>query len=224
MQARDLMSTPVTTVSPVHSIQHAAEIMASRGFSGLPVVDETDHLVGIITEGDLLRRKELAALRPPGIADREAAADAYVRTHSWRVGDVMSVPCLTVTEDASAAEVARLFLDKGVKRTPVVRGDKIVGIISRADLLRAIVATPRELFPTGSDSVRRAVLARLMYDAGAGLDRVAVIVAEDVVHLWGDVQSEAERAAARVAAEEVPGVQLVVDHLRISPCQSATDE
>jgi CBS domain-containing protein len=215
MRARDLMSTPVMTVSPVHSIQHAAEIMASRGFSGLPVVDETDRLVGIITEGDLMRRKELGASPRRGMVDRETAADAYVRTHSWRVGDVMSAPCLTVTEDASTAEIAQLFLDKGVKRMPVLRGDTIVGIISRGDLLRAIVAMPRELIPPGSDSVRRAVHARLMYEIGVGLDGVSVIVADDVVHLWGDVQSEAERTAARVAAEEVPGVRMVVDHLRI---------
>src|SRR5262245_127421 len=138
MKVKDVMATTVVTVSPDNSVKHAAGIMLDKHVSGLPVVDDQGTLVGLISEGDLLRRSELGLriiARSEQSASEEERARAYVKSHGWKVADVMSCNLVTIDEEADLSHVATLMAENGVKRLPVIRNGRLVGIVSRADLL-----------------------------------------------------------------------------------------
>jgi hypothetical protein len=185
------------------------------------VVDGDDGLVGILTEGDLLRRVEygLNGGRPHWIEtiSPDGAARDFVRSHSWRVGDVMSKPVVTVREDTSLADAAVLMGTRGIKRLPVVRNGQLVGVISRSGLLHIIAAARPERIARGDDALETSCLARLRDAEPLFAERPEVTVIDGVVHLWGQVRSQAERDAARVAVESIEGIAGVEDHLSIVP-------
>lgn len=217
MDAKDVMTRTVVTVSPDHSLRHAARIMLDRGISGVPVVDDDGRLVGIVTEGDLLRRSELAG---PGLSSQQTEtsdekARAYVKSHSWKIGDVMSSDLVEVDEETPVARVAALMAERGIKRVPVMKGRRLVGIVSRADLLRVLIAAKIDDAASGDDAIRRSILARLREDAGVEVNNLALTVAGGLVHLSGVVKSQSERDAARVVAEGVRGVKGVFDNLSV---------
>ena len=136
MKVKDVMATKVATVSPDNSVRRAAGIMLDKHMSGLPVVDDEGLLVGLISEGDLLRRSELGLriiAAPEQSASVEERASAYEKRHAWKVADVMSRDVVTVDEEADLSHVAKLMAEHGVKRLPVIRNGKLVGIVSRAD-------------------------------------------------------------------------------------------
>ena len=221
MRAKDIMATKVITVTPGNSVKRATQIMLDQGVSGLPVIDDRADLVGIITEGDLLRRVELETRRfaasAQAAASTEKRARAYVKSQSWNVGDVMNTSVVTVDEDTPIGRVAALMEEHGIKRLPVTREGKLVGIVSRRDLLRAIVTAKLDDAAPGDAAIRRSILVRLNENTGLEDARLSVTVSSGVVHLWGTVASEIERDAARVAAESVRGVAGVIDHLRVVP-------
>lgn len=228
MRAKDVMTTKLTTVSPGNSVKRAAQTMLDCGVSGLPVVDDNAHLVGIISEGDLLSRTELDSGRfaagDQGAAFAEQRARAYVKSHSWNVGDVMTPSVVAVDEDTPIGRVAALMEEHGIKRVPVTHEGKLVGIVSRRDLVRAIVAAKFSDVAPGDSAIRRSILVRLGENTGLEAARLSVSVANGVVHLWGIVGSEIERHAARVVAEGVSGVAGLVDHLRVVPGAYAQKE
>ena len=157
MNAKDVMTRTVVTVSPDHSLRHAARIMLDRGISGVPVVDDDSRLVGIVTEGDLLRRSELTG---PGLSSQQPEtsdekARAYVKSRSWKVADVMSSDLVPVDEETPVARIAALMSERGIKRVPVMRGRRLVGIVSRADLLRVLIAAKIDDAASGDDAIRR---------------------------------------------------------------------
>lgn len=214
MLAQDVMTTVVVKLSPDNSVRQAAQIMLDNHVSGLPVVDDDGHLVGLITEGDLIRRIELGGGVPVIDASltTEVRANAYLRRSSWRVGDAMTADPVTVNEDASVSRVAALMQERGIKRIPVLRNDVLVGIISRADLLQAILSARHDETALGDDAIRRSILVRLGENTGLeGLD-ITVAVSDGVVHLWGNVEAPECRRAARILAENVRGVRGVVEH------------
>jgi CBS domain-containing protein len=220
MNAKAVMSMNVATVSAEMSVRHVAQIMLDRHVSGLPVIDDEGTLVGIVTEGDLMRRFELGIARlPPGeastIDQSEENARAYVKSHGWKVGDVMTRHVITVEEETPLSRVAELFEEQGIKRAPVMRQGKLVGIISRADLLRALVMAKVDQTAPGDAAIRRSILARLREDSGFPADLVKATVLDGIAHLWGAVSSKAEGRAACVIAETTRGVKAVEDHLRI---------
>lgn len=220
MIVSDVMSRTIVTVMPGHSIRHAAQIMLDHRVSGLPVLDGEGRLVGILTEGDLLRRVEygLTGGRPHWIAavSPEGAARDFIKSHSWRVGDVMTKPVATVTEQTSLADVAVLFGTRGIKRLPVLHDGRLVGIISRADLLRIIASAKPEKIASGDEALEISASARLR-DADTIFGMCPqVTVVDGIVHLWGQVRSQAERDAARVAVECIEGIKGVEDHLSIA--------
>lgn len=216
MKAKDVMTTKVVTVSPDHSIRHAAKIMMDNGVSGLPVVDDAQRLVGIISEGDMLRRTELGlggmVATAGEEADREQRARSYVKAHSWRVSDVMTKDPVVVDEERSLARIAALMGEREIKRVPVLRDGALVGIVTRADLLYAIATAKLPDTSHGDEAIRRSILAR--FDENTGLKdlNISVTVAGGMVHLWGEVDTEECRQAARVVAEGVRGVEGVVEH------------
>src|SRR5689334_22386370 len=150
MRAEDVMTTDVVTVAPETSVQDLAALLANHGISGVPVVDAANNLVGLVSEGDLLHRTETGTERRTQrrrvrwldalASDRDLARD-YVRSHSRTVRDVMTRDVITATETTELDEVANLLGTKRVKRVPVVRDGKVVGIVSRANLVRALATT-----------------------------------------------------------------------------------
>lgn len=213
MKARDVMTTRVVTVTPDHSVRHAAEIMLDNHVSGLPVVDDDGRLVGIISEGDLLRRSELGldALAAHGRSPEEQAR-AYVKAHAWKVGDVMSDNPVVVDEDTDLARIATLMEENDVKRLPIMRDGGLIGVVSRADLLRAVASAKLDATAPGDEAIRRSILARLDENTGLAGMNISVTVADGLVHLWGNVEGEDCRKAARVVAEGVRGVRGVIEH------------
>jgi len=221
MIAGDVMSTKVVSVMPGHSIWHAAQIMLDTRVSGVPVIDGDGRLVGMFTEGDLLRRVEYGL--PQGRSRwREASspdgvARDFVRSHSWRVSDVMTSPAISVGETAPLADVALLFSTRGIKRVPVVRDGEVVGIVSRADLLRQIAQSTPDKIADGDDALWISAEARIKEEKAMFYKLPDVTVDLGTVHLWGVVRSEAERDAARVAVESVRGIRSVENHLTVKP-------
>ena len=216
MKVEDVMSTKLITVSPDNAVRQAARLMMENRVSGLPVVDDRGRLVGLVTEGDLLRRTELglSAVADPSHQpiSPDDRAQLYAKAHAWRVGDVMVREVITVSADLHVARAAALMQERGIKRLPVVADGKMLGIVSRADLLRAIMVATPDRTASGDEAIRRSIMTRLNEDTGLEGLEVGVTVADGLVHLWGNVESEALRTAARIVAESVRGVSGVVEH------------
>jgi CBS domain-containing protein len=220
MIVKEVMTSPVISVPSDSSITQAIQIMLQRRISGLPVVDKDGHLVGIVTEGDFLRRAETGTQRRrprwlefligPG-----RLADEYTRTHGRNVRDVMTADPVTVSEQTPVEEVVQVMEKHRVKRLPVVRGDDLVGIVSRANLLHALAGVAHGIKPaTSSDqSIREALMAELARQIWAPAALINVIVKDGIVELWGTITDERQRQAVMVAAENVPGAKAVRDHL-----------
>jgi CBS domain-containing protein len=220
MKAKDVMTSPVVSVGPDASVLEAVRIMLQRHISGLPVIDKEGRLVGIVTEGDFLRRAEtgtqrrrprwLEYLLGPG-----RLADEYTRTHGRKVHEIMTADPLTVSEDTPLDEVVRTMEKRRIKRLPVLRGTEVVGIVSRANLVHALAGLAREVKPAraGDQAIRDRIIAELAGQTWAPTALINVIVRDGVVELWGTITDERERQALIVAAENAPGVKAVKDHL-----------
>jgi len=220
MQAKDVMTSSVISVAPDAPVLEAVQIMLQRHISGLPVVDKAGRLVGIVTEGDLLRRAETGTQRRrprwlefligPG-----RLADEYTRSHGRKVEDVMTRDPLTVTEETPLEVVVKMMEKRRVKRLPVLRGNAVVGIVSRANLLHALAGIAHEAKPAAASDqvIRDRIVTELAGQPWAPVSLVNVIVRNGVVELWGTITDERERQAMIVAAENVPGVKSVADHL-----------
>lgn len=163
----------------------------------------------------IVSRRDIAGVR--------AKPEAFIKGHSWRVGDVMTQPVVTVDEDMPVGRVAELMAAKGIKRIPVMRAEEMVGIISRSDILRAVTASLPDVIANGDEAVRRAVLARLCSDLGLEKGAIDVTIENGTVSLSGQVESEALREAARVAAETISGAGGVRNRLRIVANGGASD-
>jgi CBS domain-containing protein len=230
MRAMDVMTTPVITVDPETSVQDLAKLLSEKGISGVPVCEGGDRLVGIVSEGDLLHRAETGTERrlqrrrswwlDSLAADEEAARD-YVKAHGQKVGDIMSREVISVADTTDLAEVAMLLETKLIKRVPVVRDGKLIGIISRANLVRALATTttaPAIVADADDRSIRERLLQELRGQRWANVWAADIMVRDKVVHVWvSDDQPQAERSALRVAAENIPGVRRVEEHVVPAP-------
>ena len=219
MRAHQIMTKPVITVAPDTTIIEAANLMLQRHVSGLPVVDSTGKLVGIVSEGDFIRRSEIGTQRKRGrwlrfiLGPGQSASD-FVQEHGRKVSDVMTKSPLTITEDTALAEIVELMEKNHIKRLPVVRDGKPVGIVSRANLLQAVASLAREIpDPTADDDhIRNRIIAAMEKNDWCPFG-LGVIVKDGIVHLSGVITEERAREAAIVAAENVEGVKKVHDHL-----------
>lgn len=220
MKARDVMQREVATVTPETPIAEAIDIMLTRRISGLPVVDATGAVIGVLTEGDLLRRVETGTqLKVSGwrawLAGPGRGAQAYVHTHARKVGEIMSQPAVTVECDAALSDVVALMESRGIKRVPVLEAGRLAGIVSRADLLRALeqLLPKAETRAVADAELRRHVLRELDRQRWAPRSYLDVKVENGVAELTGLITDGREREAMRVLTENVPGVRGVVDHL-----------
>ena len=224
MRAMDIMTSEVITVREDATVPEVARLMAERGISAVPVVDRENQIVGMVSEGDLLHRTETGTERRRAwwldmVSSTNKLAGEYIKSHSAKVKDVMTRDVLSVTEETAVADIAVLLETNRIKRVPVVRDGKIVGIVSRANLVRALAMTLTEGVGDGDDrTIRDKLLAELKAQKWAEVSPANVTVKDGVVHLWSSYLSEQERRALIVAAESVPGVRRVEDHMRpVSP-------
>ena len=219
MLAADVMSAPVLTVGRKVAVGEIARWMSERKISGFPVVDDAGKVVGIVTDGDLCHRAELGTeRRPEGLLDllflSHPDAKDYVEGRGRTAEDVMTRRVYVVRPDTPLSKIADLFEAHGIRRVPVIDNGQLVGIVSRADLVRSLAAAPAKAAPASlSDrQVRDLVLAEFRRLNFGLKSEGSVIVQGGVVHLWGFVPSETERRALRLAAESIPGVKAVEDH------------
>ncbi len=220
MQASDIMTAKVVTVSPDTDVEVIARLLLERRISAVPVVDSNDHIIGIVSEGDLMRRPEIETERHRSwwlrlLADKAERAEEYVKSHGRRADQVMTRDVVTVSEDSNVGEIAELLEQRRIKRVPVVRDGKLVGIVSRANLLQGLAARKEKIeAPTTDDrSIRDRVMAVLNEQDWVSHGGLNVIVNDGVVELWGWAESQKERDALRLAAESVEGVREVKDRL-----------
>ena len=213
MRARDVMTTDVLTVTPETSIADAAKLMLDNHISGVPVVDQFGQLAGILTEGDLMRRAELETGKRPWwlalTSSPEKQAAAYVKAHGLKAKDVMTKNVVTIDEDETLDRIAMVFEEHGIKRAPIVREGKIIGIVSRANLLQGLATGKAGDAGPSDRQIKSAILATAQEEAGVRVPLVDITVANGVVHLWGNVDSESERDAIRLVAENTEGVRKV---------------
>ena len=225
MQAQDVMSTVVLTVSPETDVVAAAQLMVDNAVSALPVTDSAFKLIGIVSEGDLLHRVETGTDRRRSwwlelLADPEQRAAEFVRTQGRRVADVMTRDVVAVGADAPLAEVAELLEKHRIKRVPVVRDGRPVGIVSRANLVQALAVADRgagSAPPDDDRAAREAVREAIRNDAKLPAATLTVIVDEGVVHLWGVVDNAAEKRAAEVVAENASGGRRIDSRIVVYP-------
>jgi CBS domain-containing protein len=214
------MSPNVVTVSPDATILQAARLMLQHHISGLPVADASGKLVGILSEGDFLRRREtgtqrrrsrwLEFLMGPG-----KIASEYTHSHGMRVSEVMTDTVRTISEDTELEEIVEMMEHYRIKRVPVVRDGKLVGIVTRSNLMHAMISMARTAPETQQSDVaiRDQLLTELKKQEWVPIAMSNVVVNGGVVELWGAIIDERQRAALKVAAENIPGVKGVKDHL-----------
>jgi CBS domain-containing protein len=220
MRVRDIMSTRVVSIAPDANVLEAVRRMLQNHISGLPVIDHTGALVGVVTEGDFLRRSETGTERKRPrwlefLIGPRRLADEYIQAHARRVEEVMTREPITITEDAALDEVVRLMERQRIKRLPVTRGGQVVGIVSRANLLHALASLGASAAsPANTDvAIRDQLLAEFQKQTWAPAALVDAVVKNGVVELWGTITEEAQGEALKVCAENIPGVKSVVSHL-----------
>lgn len=220
LTAADVMTSPALSVSPDASLAEAVGLMLDRHISGLLVIDADGNMVGVVTEGDLLRRHEIATTQRRSwlsqlFTSSGKQANAFTRSHGRRVHDVMTESVIAVGETTPLVDVVELMEDRGIKRVPVLRDGRPVGVVSRADLLRALLAAAENPTPAATDdaTIRQSIRAALQTERWAPTTTIDVSVQDGVVELNGIVTSDGERRAVSVIAENTPGVKQVIDQL-----------
>jgi CBS domain-containing protein len=221
MRVKDVVTKKAISVSPQATVAEALDTMMRSRVSGLPVIDETGSLVGIISEADFLRRSELGTGQPPAhwlasIFLPGRAAEIYARAHARRVNEAMSTPVVTIDQDASLDDALALMENRRVKRLPVVSEGKVVGMIARADFVHALALFVREPYDVAlvSDAqIKRRIETEMQAQLWAPVASVDVAVKDGVVSLQGTLSDERERNAVHALIENVEGVRMIHDHI-----------
>ncbi|WP_435099456.1 CBS domain-containing protein [Arhodomonas sp. AD133] len=225
MKAEDVMVTEVVSVTADTPVEEIARLMMKHAVSGLPVTDEQGGVVGIVSEGDLIRRPEIGTdegSRRAGwlslFTDAEAQSRAFVRSHGRRADDVMTRDVVSVDEDTPLIEVARLLEKHHIKRVPVTRSGQLVGIVSRANLVQALAAVERYApeLPADDRDLRVRVLEAL-HAAGVRTSFLNIVVHGGEVEVWGAAESDTQRDAVRVAVENIVPPERVTLHIGLLP-------
>lgn len=225
MKAKDIMTSRVITVGPDETVAEIAKVMIDQRISAVPVVDDQGRPVGIVSEGDLMRRRELGTDTAPRSwwlhlwRDAGTLADEFAKAHGKHARDVMTAEIITVDEDASVQAVAEAIEKNRIKRVPVLRDGKIVGIVSRANIVQKLAATKEldiEIYWDDA-AIKDLVERHLEQQPWASVGTTSVTVTDGVVEFWGSVETDKETKAAITLAEEVPGVKNVRDHRTVRP-------
>jgi CBS domain-containing protein len=221
MKARDVMVQHVITVGPDADVQAVANTLVQNGISALPVVDHDCKLIGIVSEGDLIRRAETDTERRRAwwlemLTSTQTLAAEFAKSHARKVHDVMTRNVVAATPETPLVEIANLLEKHGIKRVPIVEQGRLVGIVSRANLVQALASRgPAIEAVEASDEALRENILTTLRGKRWGCGMINVIVQRGVVDLWGFVDNADERRAIRVVAEATPGVRTVNDNLRV---------
>ena len=224
MKARDVMVSPVITVGENDTVRDVAKLLIAKRVSAVPVVNGAGKLVGIVTEADLMRRVEAGTEHCYSwwlsffLGDRAIAAD-YVKSHAVKVTDIMTRDVKTADPETPLHVVADLFEEHHIKSAPILsKAGDLVGIVSRANIIQAVASARPKLEISLSDAaIRKRLMDELKQQRWTHVHKLNVTVTDGVVDLWGFVQSESKRQAIAVAAEAIPGVAAINDHLMREP-------
>ena len=224
MHAQDVMTTVVATISADATVQDAAKLMLARRVSALPVTDREDRVVGIVSEGDLVRRAELGTARSRSwwlelLTPNRTLATDYVKAHGQKVSELMTRDIVTAKSDTPIADIALMLEENAIKRVPIVDKGRLVGIVSRANLIQALAGKPAEpkAKQKREDSEIRSDALAALADEPWRPWLVNITVHYGAANLWGVVNTEEARLAAGVAVENVPGVLAVHNHIIVRP-------
>jgi CBS domain-containing protein len=228
MKADDVMVSAVISVRPTARVQEVAGILLANRISAVPVIDDEGELLGIVSEGDLMRRAEAGTERRRSwwleyLTGKQVLAAEYVKSHSHKVSDVMTRAVITAAPDAPLGEIASLLERNRIKRVPIVKNGKVVGIVSRANLLQALATVPAKDTVTAhadDSEIREKVLSRLNAERWRP-SLLNVTVHDGNVDLWGFVTSNDEKKAVGIAVEGIAGVKSINDYLTIPPAETA---
>ena len=221
MKARDIMTTKVISVGTGDVVEDIVSLLLEKHLSAVPVVNTDGHVVGMVSEGDLMHRPELGTDKSPSrllalFESFETKAKNYVKTHGMNAREVMSHPAVTASPDAELSDVVSIMDRKNVKRLPIVDGGALVGLVSRSDLLRALSVRQKQAIDAPSESdteIRDHLMTEFRSEAWASVPLLNVDVVDGTVHIWGVIDNEEQREAMHIAAKRIPGVKDVVDHL-----------
>jgi CBS domain-containing protein len=220
MRAIDVMVREVVTVRPDTDVADAVKLLAAHDVSALPVVDGEGNLLGILSEADLIHRAEIGTEkhRPwwlEAVTGASRLAEEFAKSHGKKVGEIMTSGAISVSEDTPLSEIAALFEQKQIKRVPVVKDGKLIGIVSRSNLVQALatVVGRMDQHDETDRQIRLELQSRLQQQSWTDFGSRNITVSDRVIHLWGLVGSEAERKALLALAENVPGVARVSDEM-----------
>ena len=224
MQARDIMSSPVITAGPQTEVQEIAKLLLENRISGVPIVDDARGLIGIVSEGDLIRHAG-AGTDPERrgswwlalFSDPVSRAQSYVKHHGRFAREVMTHNVVTVSEDATLPEIAAILEKKGIKRVPVLRDGQVVGIISRANVLHGLATAKAPATVSRDDNALRAALNEAVVESGIRTTFLNIVVTDGIAHLWGAMESKQEREALIVIIENVDGLKGIENHVKVFP-------
>ena len=223
MQAADVMTREVISITPDTEVREIVELMLRNRVSAVPVTDATGKVLGMVSEGDLMRRAENRTDRRDSWWLKELFApsetpDSYIRTHGKRAQDIMTPSPVTIGEDTPLYQIAQVLEEKGIKRVPVVRDGKLVGLVSRANLLQGFSSGATTTPATADDrQIRERIVEEMRQRLDISPSTTNVVVTSGEVDLWGLVDSDAQKRGAQVAAESTAGVSVVRNHLKVSP-------
>jgi CBS domain-containing protein len=221
MNAADVMVSNVITVRSDTSLSEIADILLKNRISGVPVVDDAGRVIGIVSEGDLIHRVEVGTEHRRSwwlelLCGKRVLAQEFVKAHARTAADLMTHPVVTVSPDTPLSDLACLLDKHRIKRVPVTDGGKLVGIVSRANLVQALFRPRQDAQgqTTANSELRDKILAQLRLEPWWPSD-VNVVVNDGTVELYGFVESQVEKDAVRVAIEEIPGVRAVANNLSV---------
>lgn len=224
MKAHEIMTTDVTTVGLTTTVKEIATLLVNKRISAVPVVDDDQHVIGIVSESDLFHRAETDTERKRSwwlkvFTDADVLARDYVKSHGLKAEDIMSRVVTSVHENADLAEVADILDTHRIRRVPVVKEGRLIGLISRADIVRALIQAEETSSGSKPDdsALQTAILKEIRSQTWLSARSVSVTVKNGVAELWGLVDSEDERKALHVLVEAVDGVQGLEDHVRLYP-------
>ena len=222
MKAQDIMTKMVITIGPDTPVRAIATLLTEKRISGVPVLGNDGAVLGMVSHGDLLHRWEIGTEPKQkwwlkAFADPDALARAYTKTHGLEAKDVMNRHVVSVSENAEMADVAAILDRNGINRVPVMRDGKLVGLITRSDLVKALSRVPEQAGRASADSgsLHHAITSKMKTQQWLNSSHLNVIVKDGVVQVWGLIGSGDQRRALRVLIEEINGVKSVEDHLMV---------
>ncbi len=220
MNASDVMVRNVITIGPKALVSEAAKLLSENDISAIPVVDDQGNVVGIISEADLMRREEIGTEKKhygwlEAVMPATMLANEFAKSHGMKVEEVMSAHAISANADTPLAEIATLLERNRIKRVPIIEQGKIVGIVSRANLVQALASTTSVITKTtdADRAIRLDILSRLADQSWTDFGDRNIVVANGEVHLWGLVGSPEERRALTALVESVPGVTSIKDEM-----------